>query len=77
MVEPTRKIVDAMFRQRVRSARSMSPEEKLLAGPRLFDRSCRIMADGIRDEYPDADEHRVRRILVERLALIRRLEQSP
>ena len=77
MVEPTRKIVDAMFRQRVRSARSMSPEEKLLAGPRLFDCSCRIMADGIRDEYPDADEHRVRRILVERLALIRRLEQSP
>ena len=77
MVEPTREMVDDMFRQRVRSARSMSPEEKLLAGPRLFDRSCRVMADGIRDECPDADEHRVRRILAERLALIRRLERFP
>ena len=54
----------------------MSPEDKLLAGARLFDRACRIMADGIRDEFPDADEDRLREILAERLALSRRLEKS-
>lgn len=54
----------------------MPPEEKLLAGARLFDRSCRLMADGIRHEYPDADQRKVREILAERLAVIRRLEQS-
>jgi hypothetical protein len=54
----------------------MSPDDKLLAWPQLFDRSCRIMADGIREQYPDADEARVQEILRERLALVRRLEQE-
>jgi hypothetical protein len=76
-MEPTRELIDEMFRDRVRRAREMPPEEKLLAGPRLFDLSCRIMADGIRNEFPDADEGRVQEIVRERLALARRLEQSP
>ena len=76
MAKPTRELIDDLFRQRVLAARAMPPEEKLLAGPRLFDRSCRIMVDGIRDEFPDADEIRVREILTERLALLRQLEQS-
>ena len=75
MSTPSKELADAVFRDRVRAARSMPPEEKLLAGARLFDRSCRIMADGIRDEFPDADEQRVQQILLERLELIRRLEQ--
>ncbi len=74
MAKPTRELIDDLFRQRVLAARAMSPEDKLLAGARLFDRTCRIMADGIRHEYPKAD--RVREILAERLALARRLEQS-
>ena len=57
-----------------RKARQMSPEDKLLGGARLFDRSCRIMADGIRSQFPDADEHRVQEILRERLAMIRQRE---
>ncbi len=76
MSTPSKELVDAVFRDRVRVARAMLPEEKLLAGARLFDRSCRIMADGIRDEFPDADEQRVQQILLERLAVIRRLEQT-
>ncbi len=68
---------DRLYCERVLAARAMPPEEKLLAGARLFDRSCRIMADGIRDEYPEADEQQVRTILAERLALARRLERSP
>ena len=76
MAKPTRELMDDLFRQRVLAARAMSPEEKLLAGARLFDRTCRIMTDGIRHEYPEADDRRVQEILAERLALARRLEQS-
>jgi hypothetical protein len=76
-MEPTRELIDALFRDRVRWAREMSAEEKLMAGARLFDFTARIMADGIRDEFPAADENAVHEILLERLALARRLEQSP
>ena len=74
LMEPDQRLIDALFREKVLRARAMSPEDKLLAGARLFDRSCRIMADGIRHQFPDADEARVQQILRERLALIRRLE---
>lgn len=72
-MKPDQQLVDDLYRQKVRAARAMSPEDKLLAGPRLFERSCRIMLDGIRSEYPEADEDRVQEILRERLALLRRL----
>ena len=75
-MEPTRELIDAMFLDRVRRAREMPAEEKLLAGARLFEFTSRIMADGIRNEFPQADENRVQEILLERLALARRLEQS-
>ena len=75
-MQPTKELLDEIYWERVQKARQMSPEDKFLAGARLFDRSCRIMADGIRDEFPDADEQRVKEILRERLALARRLERN-
>lgn len=73
-MRPTQQLIDEIFLDKIRSARQMTPEEKLLAGPRLFERSCRVMLDGLRDENPGADEDRLRQLLRERLALIRRLE---
>ncbi len=55
-------------------ARSMSDEEKFLAGADLFDRACTLMAAGIRSDFPAADDDEVERILTQRLALARRLE---
>jgi hypothetical protein len=75
-VEPTQELIDDIYRKRVLRARETPPEEKLLDGPRLFEMSCRIMADGIRHEFPDADEQQVQAILKERLALLRRLEAT-
>jgi len=75
-MEPDKEQIDALFWERVRRARAMPPEEKLLAGARLFDLSCRIMADGIRHEHPQASDEEVQQILRERLALIRRLENE-
>ena len=74
-MQPTKELIDEIYRDRVQRARQMSPEDKFLAGARLFDRSCRIMADGIRAQFPDADERRVQEILRERLAIARRLEE--
>jgi hypothetical protein len=76
-MEPSQELIDQLYRERVDRARAMPPEEKLFLGLRLYDRSCRIMADGIRDEFPDAAEDRVQVILRDRLAMIRRLEQTP
>ena len=57
------------------SARVRPPAEKLWDGLRLFDRTCEVMAAGIRYEQPDADPARVLRILRERLRLARELER--
>ena len=52
-------LADALYREEVARARAMSPAEKLLEGPRLFDRACRLMADGIRHRHPDLDDDAV------------------
>ena len=75
-MEPTKELLDDIYRERVLRARRTPPEEKLLDGFRLFEFSCRIMMDGIRNENPGADDTKVREILAQRLALLERLEQS-
>jgi hypothetical protein len=75
-MEPNQKLLDELYRQEVVRARSMPPEDKLMAGPRLFEMACQITRSGIRQQYPDADERRVEEILRERLALRRVLEEA-
>lgn len=65
-----------LYREEILRARRMSPEEKILAGPRLFGYACQITMDGIRAQFPDAEPQEIRRILSERLALGKRLESS-
>ena len=73
---PSKKLIDDLYREEVLRARATPPEQKLLAGATLFDRSCRIMMDGIRHQFPDADEQEVQRVLCERLSVLRRLEAT-
>lgn len=73
-MQPTRELIDELYREQVLQARAMPDDEKLLAGARLFDRACRLMSDGIRHQFPNASEERVQQILRERLDLVRRLE---
>ena len=75
-MEPTKELIDAIYRERVLRARRTPPEEKILAGPRLFDYACRITKDGIRSQHPDASEQEVEQILLQRLALRRRLRAA-
>ena len=74
-MQPTQQLVDELYRQEVLRARATPGGVKLLEGARLFDMACRVMADGIRSQFPDADDDQVKAILTERLALKRRLEE--
>jgi hypothetical protein len=74
-MQPTKELIDALYWERVEKARRMSPQQRVVAGLEMFDLASSIMADGVRSQFPDADENRVREILRERLALIQRLEE--
>ena len=65
-----------IFRERVLRARAMDPTEKFLAGQRLFEMACQVTMDGIREDFPDADEERVREILRQRFEWQERWEAA-
>ena len=69
-------LADVLYREEVARARAMSPEDKLLEGPRLFERACRVMRDGIRHQHPDLDDAGVLALLRERLDRVSALERS-
>ena len=75
-MQPTKELIDEIFVGKLRRARAMSPEAKILTGPRLFEMGCEITKDGIRAQFPLADEKEVLRILQDRLALARRLRET-
>jgi hypothetical protein len=64
-----------LYRERVAEARTMPPEEKLLAGEELFDYACAITLAGTRNQFPGINEEECRRILEERLELRERMEK--
>ena len=70
-------MIDELFRQKVTRARAQTPGEKLLVGIDLFAQVKRRMCDGIRHQFPDADEFRIQQILVQRLKIARQLESRP
>lgn len=69
-------IRDARFADlaKVRQARMMSEEDRMLAGPRLFAGVCERMKEGLRDESPNAPEEQIHLLLLKRLARLRKLE---
>jgi hypothetical protein len=69
-------LADVLYREEVARARAMSPEDKLLEGPRLFERACRVMRDGIRHQHPDLDDAGVMALLRARLDRVSALERS-
>ncbi len=75
-MQPTRELADALFREQVETARAMTVEQRILAGMSLSELACRVTMDGIRHQFPEADETEVARLLAERLALARRLEEA-
>ena len=73
---PYATLADEIYRERVIRARRASPEEKILAGQRLFESACEITLAGIRDQNPDITEEQCKKILRDRLAWRRRRERA-
>ena len=73
-MQPTQELLDDIYREKVVRARSTPPEEKFLAGPRLFEFACWMTLEGIRNQNPGASEEEAHRILADRLALRERME---
>jgi hypothetical protein len=73
-MQPTKELADTIYWERVERARQTPPADRVLASLQLFEFTSQVMADGIRTQFPDADERRVQEILRERLVSHRRLE---
>ena len=75
LMSAIRASADALYAEEVARARAMRPDEKLLEGLRLFERACRLMADGIRHTHPDLDAAGVARMVAERFARLDALDR--
>lgn len=75
MSEPTKELADAIFRDRVLRARKTPPEQRMKDAFELYERACGLMRDGIRHQFPDADEAEVEAILRKRLKRLRQIEE--
>lgn len=69
-------LTGALYAEEVARARAMDPGDKLLEGPRLFARACRIMADGVRHRHPELNERDVLARVQEQLNRLDTLEPS-
>lgn len=67
-------LADALYWEEVARARAMDPAERLLEGPRLFERACRVMSDGIRHRHPELSAEDVRAKLHELLERLRAVD---
>jgi hypothetical protein len=72
-MESIKELADEIYRERVLRARRTPIEQKILAGPELFELACEFTRAGIRHQNPGVDEAQVEAMLRERLALARRL----
>ena len=72
----TQRLIDELYREELREARTMPIKEKILAGQQLFESACRITLLGIRNQNPSASEEQCLEILRKRIELQRKLEGS-
>ena len=71
-MNPSRELVEALYREEVLRARQTPAEEKFWDGARLFDYACEISRAGIRHQFPNASEDEVEVELCRRLRIAER-----
>jgi hypothetical protein len=71
MSAPNPELLADLRRSKVDQARAMSPIDRLLSGPELFDYACETGRMGIRMQHPEFTAEQVERMLVSRLELLR------
>ncbi|MEX2174414.1 MAG: hypothetical protein WD872_08630 [Pirellulaceae bacterium] len=72
---PDKDLLDAIYRDKIRQARQMTGEERVLAMFELTSAALRINADGVRNQFPQASNEEVRGIVCERIARLRRMHE--
>ena len=65
-----------LYAEEVARAREMDPADKLLEGPRLFERACRVLMDGIRHQHPELDDYALSALMSARLARLDAIERK-
>lgn len=73
-MEGNQPLFDELYRQKIRQARAMTPAERVLASFDLTDLALKVMAAGVRAQFPDAEEPEVQRIVRQRIDRVRQLE---
>ncbi len=74
--ETIRGEAEAIYMERVLRAQATPPDQKLVDGFRLFDRSRGLMRDGVRHQFPDASPQQVEAIVQQRLDLVREMQDG-
>jgi hypothetical protein len=69
-------LADALYWEKVERARGMKPEDRMKAGPELFDYACGITLTALREQMPGAGEAQLLEALRRRLAIKRQLEEA-
>ena len=67
---------DEIFLSKVKRARRMSIDERLMEGLHLFDRCLSLMRDGITASHPEFSPEQVETEVWRRLAFARRLDDA-
>ena len=73
-MEGQQPLFDKLYRQKVRQARAMTPAERVLASFELTDLALKVMAAGVRAQFPGINESEVQRIIRKRIDRVRHLE---
>ena len=69
-------LADTLYWEKVERARRMKPEDRMQAGPELFDYACSITMTALREQMPEASEAQLLDALRQRLAIKRQLEEA-
>jgi hypothetical protein len=69
-------LADALYWEKIERARKISPEDRMKAGPELFDYACSITLNALRERMPDATEAELLDKVRERIALKQQLEDA-
>ena len=67
-------LIANLDREEFHQARQLPAEEKIFAGPRLFELACWITLEGIRHQFRGKSEETYQDILRQRLELQKKLE---
>jgi hypothetical protein len=66
-MHPDKQLIDELRRSKIDAARRMTPEQKLRAGPELYDMTRELARAGLRARHPEADEQELERLVQARL----------